>query len=182
MGTVDPLTADWLPEQTAAMQRLRDWAVGFAELNQHLATWMSLPTSDANALGHIIWAAEDGKPLTPADLSRQIGMTSGATTVLLNRLEAAGHIRRTREHADRRRVSLHPEPAARERARQFIAAAGAEIAEVMHTSSAEELRHVIAFVSRLTAASAAANQRLQRGAPAGSGRSRRAAGTAGDQR
>jgi MarR family transcriptional regulator, organic hydroperoxide resistance regulator len=160
---VDPLTDDWSPEQTAAMQRLRDWAVSFAELNQHLAAWMGLPTSDANALGHIVWAAEDGHPLSPADLSRQIGMTSGATTVLLNRLEAAGHIRRAREQADRRRVSLHPEPAAREQARQFVAAAGAEIAEVMHASSAEELRHVIAFVSRLTAASAAANKRLQRG-------------------
>jgi MarR family transcriptional regulator, organic hydroperoxide resistance regulator len=160
MGTVDPLTADWLPEQTAAMQRLRDWAVGFAELNQHLATWMSLPTSDANALGHIIWAAEDGKPLTPADLSRQIGMTSGATTVLLNRLETAGHIRRSREHADRRRVTLRPEPAARERARAFIAFAGAEIAEVLTSTETGDLRQVIAFVERLTEASARANKRL----------------------
>ncbi|TQS45912.1 MarR family winged helix-turn-helix transcriptional regulator [Cryptosporangium phraense] len=160
MTRVDPLTADWTPEQTAAMQRLRDWAVSFAELNQHLAAWMNLPTSDANALGHIVWAAEDDEPLSPADLSRQLGMTSGATTVLLNRLEAAGHVRRSREHADRRRVTLRPEPAAREQAREFLAMAGAEIAEVFTTTSAEELRRVVAFVSRLTEASTAANKRL----------------------
>ena len=157
---VDPLTADWSPEQTETMQRLRDWAVGFAELTQHLGGWMGLPASDANALGHIIWAAEDGRPLSPADLSRQIGMTSGATTVLLNRLETAGHVRRSREHADRRRVTLWPEPGARERARAFMAEAGAEIAQVLLDTSAEELRLVAAFVARMTAATAAANKRL----------------------
>ncbi|GIF23465.1 DNA-binding MarR family transcriptional regulator [Actinoplanes tereljensis] len=165
--SVDPLTVDWSPEQTAAMQQLRDWAVSFAELNQHLAAWMSLPNSDANALGHIIWAAEADQPLTPADLSRQIGMTSGATTVLLNRLETAGHVRRSREHADRRRVTLRPEPGAREQARAFLAAAGAEIAEVLQNTSAEELRQATAFVARLTAASAQANKRLQHQAEAG---------------
>ncbi|AGL18503.1 MarR family winged helix-turn-helix transcriptional regulator [Actinoplanes sp. N902-109] len=159
---VDPLTVDWSPEQTITMQRLRDWAVSFAELNQHLATWMGLPTSDANALGHIVWAAEDNRPLSPADLSRQIGMTSGATTVLLNRLEAAGHIRRSREHADRRRVTLRPEPAAREQARAFLAEAGAEIAEVLLTTDPGELRLVAAFVDRITAASVAGDKRLQR--------------------
>jgi DNA-binding MarR family transcriptional regulator len=158
---VDPLTADWSPEQTAVMQRLRDWAVSFAELNQHLAAWMGLPGSDANALGHIVWAAEENHPLSPADLSRQIGMTSGATTVLLNRLETAGHIRRSREHTDRRRVTLRPEPGAREQARAFLAVAGTEIAEVLQDTSVDELRRVIAFLVRIGAASADASKRLQ---------------------
>ncbi|GAA0548158.1 hypothetical protein GCM10010172_32500 [Paractinoplanes ferrugineus] len=158
---VDPLTVDWSPEQTATMQALRDWAVSFTELNQHLAAWMNLPGSDANALGQIIWAAEDGQPLTPADLARQIGMTSGATTVLLNRLETAGHIRRSREHTDRRRVTLRPEPGAREQARAFLAEAGAEIAATLQDTGTAELRQVIAFLQRITGASAAANKRLQ---------------------
>ena len=162
MVELDPLTVDWSAEQSAALQRLRDWTVSFTELNQHLATWMGLPGSDANALGNIVWAAEENDPLSPAELSRRIGMTSGATTVLLNRLEAADHIRRTREHADRRRVTLRPEPDARERARQFLAESGAEIAEVIHTTSTEELRQVAAFLERITAASVQANERLQR--------------------
>jgi MarR family transcriptional regulator, organic hydroperoxide resistance regulator len=158
---VDPLTVAWLPEQTATMQALRDWAVTFAELNQHLAAWMGLPGSDANALGHIVWAAEDDRPLSPAELARQIGMTSGATTVLLNRLETAGHIRRTRESTDRRRVTLRPEPAAREEARAFLAQAGAEIASVLLGTGTEELRQVSAFIQRITAAATAANTRLR---------------------
>jgi hypothetical protein len=71
---------------------------------------MRLPGSDATALGQITWAAESGTPLSPAQLSRLLGMTTGATTILLNRLETAGHIRRSRESTDRRRVTLRPAP------------------------------------------------------------------------
>ncbi|PZE76289.1 MarR family transcriptional regulator [Curtobacterium sp. MCBD17_019] len=145
------------------MHRLRDWAVGFTELNQHLSTWMRLPTSDANALGNIIWADEAGTPLSPAELSRQIGMTSGATTVLLNRLEAAGHIVRSREGSDRRRVTLRPVREAREQARAFLAFAGAEIAASLGDTPDPELTTVIAFLERMTAAARQANTRLARG-------------------
>jgi DNA-binding MarR family transcriptional regulator len=157
---LDPLTVNWSAEQTAVLQRLRDWAVSFAELNQHLAAWMGLPGSDANALGQIIWAAEEGHPISPADLSRQIGMTSGATTVLLNRLETAGHIRRSREHTDRRRVTLRPEPDARQRTQEFLVAAGTEVAQVVLDTPVEQLRQVAAFVARITDASVRANARL----------------------
>ncbi|WP_425412542.1 MarR family winged helix-turn-helix transcriptional regulator [Lentzea jiangxiensis] len=88
-------------------------------------------------------------PLSPAQLSRQIGMTTGATTILLNRLEAAGHITRSRESADRRRVTLRPTPAARDRAQEFIGRAGAEIAEVLRTTSPEDLEVVATFLQRM---------------------------------
>ena len=156
----DPLSSDWTATQVEVMHLLRDWAVGFAELNQHLAAWMRLPGSDANALGQIIWADEQDTPLSPAQLGRQIGMTSGATTVLLNRLEAAGHIRRSREDADRRRVTLRPTPEARERAREFLAFAGGEVATTLRSTTPDELATVMAFLSRMTAAVTEANHRL----------------------
>ena len=162
MTETNPLTADWTSAQVAVMHRLRDWVVDFGQLTQHLATWMALPGADANALGQIIWAAESGAPLSPAQLSRQIGMTSGATTILLNRLEAAGHITRSRESADRRRVTLRPTSAARDRAQEFIGRAGTEIAEVLRTTSPEELEVVAMFLRRMTDAADEANLRLSR--------------------
>lgn len=65
MVDVDPLSVEWTAAQVEVMHRLRDWAVGFTELNQHLAAWMRLPGSDANALGQIVWADEAGAPLSP---------------------------------------------------------------------------------------------------------------------
>ncbi|MET9226012.1 MarR family transcriptional regulator [Lentzea sp. NPDC003310] len=160
--TDDPLTAEWTSTQVAVMHRLRDWVLDFAELNQHLAAWMGLPGADVNALGQIIWAAEAGTPLSPARLARQIGMTTGATTILLNRLEAAGHVERTRESTDRRRVTLRPTPAARDRAREFLGVAGTEIAHVLRTTPPAELEVVGAFLTRMTTAADEATQRLTR--------------------
>jgi MarR family transcriptional regulator, organic hydroperoxide resistance regulator len=160
MSDVDPLTVDWTPTQIEVMHRLHDLTVDLAELNQHLAAWMGLPGSDANALGQITWAAEAGTPLSPAELARRLGMTSGATTILLNRLERAGHVHRSRESADRRRVTLRPDPAARERARRFMAFSGAEIAATVHGADPDELRTVVAFLTRFTDATRQANRRL----------------------
>ncbi|OLR92821.1 MarR family winged helix-turn-helix transcriptional regulator [Actinokineospora bangkokensis] len=165
MADVDPLTTRWSPDQVEVMHRLRDWAVGFAQLNHHLGEWVGLPVSDANALGQIIWAAETGDPLSPARLARHLGMTTGATTILLNRLEGAGHIHRSRESADRRRVTLRPDPAAREKAQRFLAFAGVEIATTLHTADPAELRAATAFLRKLTAAISEANQRLDREGP-----------------
>lgn len=160
------------------MQRLRDWGDTFTELNQHLATWMGLPTSDATALGHITWSAEAGDPLSPARLSRRIGMTSGATSVLLGRLEAAGHISRERSRTDLRRVSLHPTDATRERTQDFLAFAGTEVAAALRAADPSELRQVSAFLGRMTAANREANDRLAGADRAPVARRRRGAGSA----
>jgi DNA-binding MarR family transcriptional regulator len=45
--------------------------------------------------------------MAPVRLAGTIGLTSGATSLLLNRLEEAGYVERRRGHADRRRVTLH---------------------------------------------------------------------------
>ncbi|MEU7474525.1 MarR family transcriptional regulator [Lentzea sp. NPDC042327] len=160
MTAADPLVEDWSPDQVDVMHRLRDWVVAFTTLNQHLAAWMRLPASDANALGQVIWAAEAGTPLSPAQLSHQLGMTTGATTILLNRLEAAGHLLRTRESTDRRRVTLRPTPASRDHARRFLGLAGTEIAGVLRETSPAELRTVAAFLGRMTSAATSVDRRL----------------------
>lgn len=160
MDAVDPLTTDWSEDSVALMHGLRDWSARFDELNRHLSSWTGLPTSDANALGQVVWADEAGEPLSPAQLSRQIGMTSGATTVLIDRLERSGHVTRHRESTDRRRVTLRPTPEARAANDRFLAFAGTEIATVLQTTSAEEARAARAFLTGITEAAAAANARL----------------------
>jgi MarR family transcriptional regulator, organic hydroperoxide resistance regulator len=160
----DPLTQDWQPEQVAVMEALRDWAVGFTELNHHLARWTGLPTSDANALGQVVWAAESGSPVSPAQLARRLGMTTGATTLLLDRLdrlERAGLVERSKESADRRRVTLRPTADGRASARAFLAFAGTEVADTLDRASAAELATVAAFLDRMTSAVDAATVRLR---------------------
>ncbi|WP_202387265.1 MarR family transcriptional regulator [Nocardioides flavescens] len=150
---LDPLETPWSPDQVAVMHALRDWVQAHDELVRRQAAWMDLPVTDVAALGQVVWAAEAGSPLSPTELARLHGFTSGATTALVNRLEAAGHVERTRESSDRRRVTLRPTPAARERTREFLSAVGTDIATLLASTPPDELRTVTSFLQRLTAAS-----------------------------
>jgi len=153
----------WDAPQVEAMEALQAWAVAFAELNQQMSSWLDLPTTDANALGQVLWADSSGDPLSPARLGQRIGMTSGSVTVLVDRLEAAGLLARSREHSDRRRVTLRPTPAARERARAFLAESSAEIAAALQGSSTTDLATSTAFVRTMAAAASDATTRLRAG-------------------
>ncbi|WP_246158232.1 MarR family winged helix-turn-helix transcriptional regulator [Catellatospora sichuanensis] len=48
--------------------------------------------------------------LTSGELAERTGLTTGATTRLIDRLERAGHVRRIADPADRRRVLVEPVP------------------------------------------------------------------------
>lgn len=47
-------------------------------------------------------------PLSAGQLAEETGLTSGAITGVLNRLERAGFVRRQQDPTDRRRVIVHP--------------------------------------------------------------------------
>lgn len=162
MDDPHPLTASWSTEQSAAMRHLHAWTTAFEELSHRQAAFVHLPTKDADALGQVVWAAEQDEAVSPGELARQVGLTSGATTALLKRLEAAGLVRRTREHDDRRRVTLRPTAEGRDRAHAFLALAGTEIAAELRTLAPETLAHAIDFLARITTATEQANRRLAR--------------------
>ena len=88
------------------LEGLRAHGMAFAELGRHFGARMGLHTTDAQALVEILSAEDRGAPLTQAGLSQRVGLTPGATSSLLNRLEEAGHVTRTRDSADRRVVTL----------------------------------------------------------------------------
>ncbi|MEZ0492093.1 MarR family winged helix-turn-helix transcriptional regulator [Kineococcus sp. TBRC 1896] len=63
--------------------------------------------TDAAAVVAILDTERGGGSITPARLAERIGLSANATSAALNRLEGAGHVVRTRDHQDRRLVSLH---------------------------------------------------------------------------
>ncbi|MFE4856822.1 MarR family winged helix-turn-helix transcriptional regulator [Streptomyces sp. NPDC056670] len=102
------------------MESLRTYGGHYAELSRRFAAWLGLHSTDATAVLEIAAAEERGAPLSPARLSERIPLSTGATTALLNRLEAAGHITRVREHSDRRIITLRSGGHIQERADEFF--------------------------------------------------------------
>lgn len=128
---------------------LRAYGEGYDQLGRTFASSAGLHSTDATALIEILHAEEQGEPISPARLSDRIGLTSGATSSLLNRLEAAGHIRRSRENADRRVVTLHSTPDIHATADAFFEPLDAALNAVMDKHGDEVLNGLAALLEEL---------------------------------
>ncbi len=65
------------------------------------------------AQGRILYVLWQQSPLPITELAHRTGLAKTTLTGMLDRLEASGHIRRTGDSADRRRVDIHLTEAAR---------------------------------------------------------------------
>jgi DNA-binding MarR family transcriptional regulator len=91
-------------------------------------------------------------PLTAGQLAGRTGLTTGATTRLIDRLERDGYVRRTADPADRRKVLIELAAA---RAAPLAGGAGparARLATVFLGYTADQLDVLFGFFSQATAA------------------------------
>ena len=97
------------------VQQLRNEIMGYlgaaSDFNEGLAKKLKLSRTDMRCLDLI------GRlgPLTAGRLAEESGLTTGAVTFILDRLEEAGMVTRRRDTEDRRRVWVEIVPAAQER-------------------------------------------------------------------
>ncbi|MFE0774879.1 MarR family winged helix-turn-helix transcriptional regulator [Streptomyces sp. NPDC058861] len=131
------------------MESLRIYGGHYADLSRRFAAWLGLHSTDATAVLEIAAAEERGTPLSPARLSERISLSTGATTALLNRLEAAGHITRAREHSDRRIVTLRSGRHIQERADEFFGPLAHRLDGTMSHYPPQFLEQVEAFMADL---------------------------------
>ena len=89
-----------------------------------------------------------------AELARRLGISKAATTVLVDRLERAGHVERVRDTVDRRRVTLTATSEARAAALRAWLPAIQEIDEVSRSLSEPERAFARELLHRLTTAMA----------------------------
>ena len=86
--------------------------------------------------------------LTAGQLADHVGLTTGAVTTLVDRLERAGLARRVRDSEDRRRVYVELTDAARENGQRFYAE-HATLAESLYERYTEgEIELLLEFVQR----------------------------------
>ncbi|MFD0423086.1 MarR family winged helix-turn-helix transcriptional regulator [Streptomyces parvus] len=131
------------------MDGLRAFGANYTEFTRRFATWLGLHSTDAAALVEILYAEDQGAPLSPARLSERVSLSSGATAILLKRLEQAGHIVRTRESTDRRVVTLRSSPDIRPRAMAFFGPYSERMAEAMAAYPPEEIQRFEQFLGTL---------------------------------
>ena len=89
------------------LRLLQRYVVEAVRLGRAFAVRHDLHPTDWSALLAVIQGDRVGRPLTPGELAESLGISSGATTAVVDRLERAGHVRRVRDDHDRRRLTLH---------------------------------------------------------------------------
>ena len=94
------------------IRHLQRYVVEAVRLGRAFAVRNHLHPTDWSALLAVIQGDRVGTPLTPGELGERLGISSGATTAVVDRLERAGHVRRERDERDRRRLTLHREDSA----------------------------------------------------------------------
>jgi DNA-binding MarR family transcriptional regulator len=120
------------------------------------AAWQALGVNRSDA--HCLDVLQEREPMTAGALAEEVGLTTGAITTVLDRLEQAGFVRRQRDTADRRRVFVELTSLARERIGELygpMAELGREWLEPYTDEQIEMLAEFFRHGTKINAANAA---------------------------
>lgn len=111
--------------------------------------------TDVNALIRVLVGQQQGESITAGRLGEELGLTSGAVTAVVDRLERSGHLRRVRDQQDRRRVLLENSPAGQRLAEEYFVPIRQRSEEVMDGFTSVELEVVSRYLTATAAAMSA---------------------------
>ena len=96
--------------------------------------------------GKCLDVLEEREPMTAGELAEELGLTTGAVTTLLDRLEKAGYVTRARDTVDRRRVLVQLTALARRRIEELYGPMGEQGREWFEPVSDDDIRLIIEFL------------------------------------
>jgi DNA-binding MarR family transcriptional regulator len=120
---------------------VRLFIAGASFLSQRAADTLGLHPTDMQFVNMLDLLG----PMTPGALAQWSGLSSGGVTVVLDRLESAGYVRREPNPEDRRSVLIHLQPTRQERVDVNYKGAQKQFAEVTKGFSEAELEIILRF-------------------------------------
>ena len=115
------------------------------------AAFMGINRTDLRCMDIVDRAGQ----VTAGALARESGLSSGAVTTVIDRLEAAGYVRRVRDETDRRRVLVELTDEARRRAWEVWGPIAEEAGRLFAAYDEEQLRFILDFMGGRSSSSSA---------------------------
>jgi DNA-binding MarR family transcriptional regulator len=139
-------TAGLSEERTALLRELvavnRAYQTAVEKMDEAFSKLLRVNRTDGRCLDVI-----DQRPgITAGELAAAVGLSRGAVTTVLDRLEARGFVERTRDQADRRRVTLKLTPEANRLAWEAYGPLGEMGGPLIQELSDSQLETIIRFL------------------------------------
>jgi DNA-binding MarR family transcriptional regulator len=130
---------------------LREFIAGSIMYNQQVADRVGLRLTDMQCINVLDLMG----PSTPGELARGTGLTTGGVTVMLDRLEKGGYVKRVPNPRDRRSVLVRLNPAKLKKMQTFYGEINERMAVLLDETPDRELRSVVDLFSKMNALRAA---------------------------
>ncbi|WP_179035106.1 MarR family transcriptional regulator [Paenibacillus sp. URB8-2] len=132
------------PIQMELLAALRQNSTNTILFHTSIAESYGLNATDHKCLDHII---RNG-PLTAGQITEYTGLTTGAVTGIINRLEKAGYVRREKDPEDKRKVLVHKVPSKLQHIDAKFESALGDTIQILCKYSDEELSIILDFINR----------------------------------
>jgi DNA-binding MarR family transcriptional regulator len=138
-------------------QVFRAYQTSNDNFDQAIADHVGMNRTDMRCLDLI----DQAGGMTAGELARAAGLTTGAVTAVIDRLEKAGMARRVPDPADRRRVRLEVTPKLWEMTGPLMMPFISESQAILDDYSTEELERFTAFLRRVIEVQARHTERIR---------------------
>src|SRR5512141_2314439 len=141
-----------------ALIAVREYGVHLTLFRNAMNEWAGLNATDMECLRLLFLKGIS----TPSELARHTGLTSGATTAMLDRLEKAGLIERRPNPDDRRGTLIVPAKSGAEKAASWFESARKALDELISSYSEKELETISEVFERFTKLWVQEREKIQR--------------------
>jgi DNA-binding MarR family transcriptional regulator len=136
----------------AVLEAMRTYRAAESAMRRRTQLSMGMGENDLLALRYVIMAQQAGRSIGPKELTSYLGISSASTTVLLDRLERKGQLRRENSPFDRRALILVATATTDDEVRAALGEVPERMVEVANTLDPDQARVVIDFLSRMRSA------------------------------
>ncbi len=142
-----------------ALMAVREYGIHLTLFRNAMSEWAGLNGTDMECLRLLFLKGI----ATPSELAKQTGLTSGATTAMLDRLEKAGLIERRPNPEDRRGTLIVPAESSAERAASWFESARKAQDELVSSYSESDLEIIADAFERFTKLWDQEREKVQKG-------------------
>lgn len=133
----------------SVMEAMRAYRAAEMAMRRRTQQAMDMGESELLVLRYLTRARLRDEAVTPAALSRYLGITTASTTVLLRRLERSGHIVRAPNPADRRSILITSTEKSDAEIRRTLGAMHERMMAVVRELDADQRETVIGFLDAM---------------------------------